>query len=126
MVPKKVQEFVKLRFVLAKDKLHSAELLFKEGQYRDAVSRAYYSMFYAAKAVILLKHYKESDPKTHQGVKVLFNKYFVQTEILGKNFSKMFQIVEEARNDADYKEKADIRKEDAQEITDLAANFSRK
>lgn len=117
---------MKLRLALAKDKLHSARLLLKEGQYRDAISRAYYAMFYAARAVILLKHYRERDPKSHQGVKTLFNKYFIKTEIVEKSFSKMFQIAEEARQDADYKEKARIEKKDAQEIVDMAEQFVKK
>jgi uncharacterized protein (UPF0332 family) len=37
----------------AKRRLDAASHLFKEGFYEDAVSRAYYSMYFAAKALLL-------------------------------------------------------------------------
>ena len=35
---------------VAEEELSSAYLLFESGKYRDAISRAYYSMFHAARA----------------------------------------------------------------------------
>lgn len=126
MVPKEVQKFVELRFKLAKDKIETAHLLCKEGKYRDAVSRAYYAMFYAAKAVILLKNYKYRDPKTHKGVKTLLSKYFIQTKEIEQTFGKMFSTVERARTDADYKETVKITKEDARKAVELTEKFVKK
>ena len=42
-------------FKKAERSLHSAKLLFDDGGYDFAVSRAYYSMFYAAEALLLSK-----------------------------------------------------------------------
>jgi len=126
MVPKKVQKFVKLRFALAINKLQVAKILIKEKQYRDAVSRSYYAMFYAAKAVILLKNYKKRDPSTHKGVRILFSKYFIKTKLIENTFSKMLRAVEEARFDADYGEKVKIYKKNAKEALDLAKKFVEK
>jgi len=39
----------------AEEKLEAAEYLLEGGFYNDAVSRAYYSMFYSAKALLSLK-----------------------------------------------------------------------
>lgn len=38
---------------LAEDKLNHARRIFEIGLFDDAVSRAYYAMFYAAKAALL-------------------------------------------------------------------------
>ena len=40
--------YVKLRLKLARGKLRVARLLHKNEEYRDAISRTYYSIYYAA------------------------------------------------------------------------------
>lgn len=49
----------------AGEKLHAAKYLLKGKYYNDAVSRAYYSMFYAAKALLSTR---DIYPKGHKGV----------------------------------------------------------
>ncbi|WP_250638327.1 HEPN domain-containing protein [Thermococcus siculi] len=49
---------------VAEEELSSAYILFEHGKYRDSISRAYYSMFHAARALILLKG---MTPKKHSG-----------------------------------------------------------
>jgi hypothetical protein len=58
----------------AKDKLKSAHILLKNGQYNDAISRGYYSMYHAAKALLLLKGIH---PKKHAGVISMFGLHYV-------------------------------------------------
>ena len=57
------KEYIKLRIKLAKEKLRVAKLLFENGEYRDVISRAYYSIFYVTKA-FLLSH--GQDPSSHK------------------------------------------------------------
>lgn len=54
-------------------KLRVARKNFADGFYEDAVSRAYYAMFHAAKALLLTKHL---DAKTHSGLINLFNQHY--------------------------------------------------
>ncbi|MDI6654445.1 MAG: HEPN domain-containing protein, partial [Candidatus Hydrothermarchaeota archaeon] len=81
-------EEVKLHLKKAHQKLQATEVLLNNGLYADAVSRAYYAMFHATKAVLLLKGVK---PKTHVGVIKEFGLEFVSEgyvdELLGKSFS---------------------------------------
>lgn len=49
----------------AEEKLRSANLLFENKMFADAISEAYYAMFHAAKALLALKGIY---PKTHAGV----------------------------------------------------------
>lgn len=51
---------VKLLMEKAKRSLSSAELLLEEGDYDATVSRAYYSMFYSAEAILLTRDVKFS------------------------------------------------------------------
>lgn len=119
----KRKKFIRLRFIIAKDKLKSARLLLKAGQYRDCISRAYYAMYYGAKALLLAK---DVDPKTHKGVKALLSEYFVRTKVIDKRFSKMFALIERARGDADYKELVKITRKDGQAAIDFAEKFVKK
>ncbi len=49
----------------ADEKLDSAKLLLENGYFKDAVSRAYYCMYNAARALLLTK---DISPKTHKGL----------------------------------------------------------
>ena len=116
----KQREFVRLRLRLAREKIKSAVILFENRSYRDAISRAYYAVYYAAKAFLL---YHGQDPYTHKGVSVLFHKFCATHNKPDKSFAKMLSIMQEARLNADYKEKVIIAKEDAQEAIVMAKSF---
>lgn len=49
----------------AHEKLEAAKYLYRKGFYGDAVSRAYYSMFFAAKTLLSIRNIY---PKTHRGL----------------------------------------------------------
>ncbi len=48
----------------AYESLESAKILFENGKFNASISQAYYSMFYASKALLSLK---KIYPKTHRG-----------------------------------------------------------
>ena len=50
---------------LSSEDLDTAELLYKNNRYRPSISRAYYSMFYAAQALLISGGF---DTSTHKGV----------------------------------------------------------
>jgi uncharacterized protein (UPF0332 family) len=62
----------------AASKLSAAKVLFREGYYDDVVSRAYYSMHFAARALLLTK---DIAPKTHKGLVSKFGLEFVNTYV---------------------------------------------
>ena len=112
--------YVKLRLKLARGKLRVARLLHKNEEYRDAISRAYYAIYYAAKA-FLLAH--DQDPYSHKGVSVLFHKFCATHKQPDARFAQMLSILQAARIDADYKEKVRISRQDSQEAIDMAGLF---
>ena len=59
----------------AEEKLEAAKYLIKGRFYNDAASRAYYSMYHAAKALLLIR---DVSPKTHKGVIQAFGLEFVK------------------------------------------------
>lgn len=114
------KEYVRLRLRLASDKIEAAALLLENNKYRDAVSRSYYAIYYAAKALLL---YHGRDPHTHKGVDILFRKFCATHKRPQTSFAKMLSVMREARLNADYKEKAHITREDAQEAIEMAKSF---
>ena len=48
-----------------REKLESARILLRTGRFDDAISRAYYAAFYAARALLLLLGV---EARTHEGV----------------------------------------------------------
>ena len=58
--------------------------------YSSVISHSYYSIFYAAKALLLTKGIKTSSPEVHKKTYEGFKKYFVDTGILDVELLKMY------------------------------------
>ena len=101
-----------------KDKLRVAKMLFNEEEHGESVSRAYYGMFHAARALLLEKG---SKPRTHQGVITELGKLF-RDSIDPELISSMSQI-QSLREDADYEPYFDISRQRAGEVIDTARKF---
>ena len=72
-------DLARYRLTDAKEKLASAKILLKEKHFKDSLSRSYYAMFSAVRALLALK---ELDSSKHSGVISLFNQYFVKTNLV--------------------------------------------
>ncbi len=66
----------------------------------SCVNRLYYSCFYMALALIILK--LATRPKTHAGTRNLFNEHFVKTGIVGKQTASFYSELMEKRGESDY------------------------
>lgn len=104
----------------SKEKLRAAEILFKNDEYDDAVSRAYYSSFHAAQAVLLTEGLSAD---THQGVVTLFGLHFVKTGKLDKRFGKILSNLKDDRENGDYEIYSVIDSEVAGEAVQEAREF---
>jgi uncharacterized protein (UPF0332 family) len=69
----------------AKEKLETATKLIEWGAFEDAVSRAYYGAFPAAKAMLASKGF-ETD--SHGGVKTLFHLHFIKSKQIDSKFGR--------------------------------------
>lgn len=83
-------EFAKYRLEKAKEALISAKLLYDNNDLIGTNNRAYYSIFYAIRAVLALERV---DFKKHKDVISYFNKNYVKTEIFPrKKVTVLFHI----------------------------------
>lgn len=83
----------------AENKQKTAVFLFENGQFDDAVSRAYYSAFHAITAILFWKGFTFS---THGQTIGAFNREFIKNGIFPKEFSLMIQDLYENRQIGDY------------------------
>lgn len=114
---------IKKHLKVARRRIHSAELLLKEGELKDAVSRAYYGFFDAASALLLTKGLVA---KTHAGLVTLFNIHFVKTNKIKSRFATLFRKAKEAREQADYEIYREFTEEEVKNIIRTAKEFVRE
>lgn len=89
---------VSYRLESAKEKLKAAVALLADGDYKDSVSRSYYAIFTAARALLATKRL---DSSKHSGVIALFNQHFVKLGVVSKETSKLIERAKVYRERAD-------------------------
>lgn len=80
------KELSKYRLEDSKEKLLSARVLLDDGKYKDSVSRSYYSIFSAARALLSTKGL---DSAKHSEVISLFNQHFAKENVVSKDYGKL-------------------------------------
>ena len=114
-------ELVQYRMERARATLKDAQNLFSQaGTPASVVNRAYYSMFYAALALLATVGQQTSK---HQGVLALFDQYFIKPKILPKEMGRFLHKAFDLRQTGDYEEEAELTEQDAREVLELAAKF---
>jgi len=89
---------------------------------RSIINRAYYSMFYTVLALFLKDGITIKTSK-HAGVISIFDKEFVHTGKIDKNYSKMLHKMFNLREKSDYKELVELSTGDAEEAFKIAKDF---
>lgn len=103
----------RLWLALASEKLKAARTLTDDDFRDDAVSRAYYAMFYAAKAALLSVGVTV---KTHGGVNSEFGRLFVTTGRIEQRYQAMLSQAGEDRLRSDYAPKTRPARESVERI----------
>ena len=83
----------------AREALTSAQNNYAQADYRTAVNRAYYAVFYAANAMLATLGLQRSK---HSGVKAAFQERFIKTGMIEVAYSKDYDETMKKRDIADY------------------------
>jgi len=83
----------------AEKALEGARHLFSVGDYRGALSRAYYASFYAVSAVLLTDG---QSYKKHSAVISAFNKIFLKNSIFDREIGRKYRSLFDLRQLSDY------------------------
>jgi len=98
----------------------AAANLLRDGFTNFAASRAYYSMFYVAQALLLSKDMSFS---SHSAVIAAYGKEFAKTKLLNPEFHRLLLEAQDRRNIGDYGMIGGIEDNEAQEIMDWSKKF---
>jgi len=115
-----MKELIKEELKTAKRRLDAAKLLFRNNMLEDAISRVYYAVFYAAKAMLNSAGY---DAKTHKGLISEFGLRFVKEGIVPKRYGGVLRRIFEARESSDYEIYAIFENTEVKELLKQAEDF---
>ena len=104
----------------ARNSLEAAKLLYANGYFGFAASRAYYVMFYVAEALLIGKSLFFSK---HSAVCSAFGKHFVKTGIVPSEFQKYLVKGMETRHAGDYGKTESVTLESANKQITHAEEF---
>lgn len=113
-------DLARYRLTDAKEKLKSAKILLQEKQFKDSLSRSYYAMFSAVRALLALK---ELDSSKHSGVISLFNQHFVKPNLVDASFGRMLKKAQYSRERSDYGDYVLVTLEETQNQVNNAEKF---
>lgn len=108
------------RLESAEERLKAARVLLERQMYADAVSRAYYAVFQAARAALATR---DLDSKKHSGIIGLFNQQFVKTGILPRDYGKILKNSRDLRQAGDYDDFYLVSREEALMAVENASRF---
>ena len=115
------KDLIQYRLELAREMLRDARLLMdNDGSPISIVNRAYYSVFYAALALLVTA---DVEPNKHSGVLAKFDELFIRQGIFPKEMSRIIHHAFDMRQAGDYQKSKVISTEQASEVLDSAAEF---
>lgn len=118
------KDLIKYRLECARDALHDAHVLNENGGSAvSIVNRAYYSVFYAALALLVTVNV---EPTKHSGVLAKFDEFFIREGIFPKEMSKIIHHAFDMRQAGDYQKSKVITQEQAVQVLELAEEFIEK
>jgi uncharacterized protein (UPF0332 family) len=109
-----------LWLALSEHKLKMAREHLSDGEYRDAVSDAYYAMFHIARAVLATSGVES---RRHTGVVSRFAEFFVKTGKVDRELSRTLMRGLQLRADADYSPRISLNREKATQAVAEAEAF---
>lgn len=117
------RNFVKASLERAEKALKSAKLLEENGELEDAASRAYYTMFHSARALLFSKGVSA---RTHSGTISLFGEKIVRQGILNEEFADMLRKAFDLRQKSDYELYTELDAKLVNEVIKNAEKFIKK
>lgn len=119
---RRIIDLSKYRFGCCHEALEDSKIMYEAGRYKNALNRAYYSIFYGMRAVNALDGF---DNSKHSGVIAHFNQNYVKEGMFPKEASKIIRLASEKREQADYLDFYIASKDEAEAQIERAEIFSR-
>jgi hypothetical protein len=119
-VDSKIQDLITAQIEKSREKLDAAKTLLRESFIDDAISRAYYSMFHAASAVLLSEGITV---ESHSALKTMFGLHLIKTGKIEKKYGQWLNKLKDERENGDYDIFTSFELEDAKNGVNEAEEF---
>ena len=116
------KDFVQASLKLSDRALEGARVLLNEGEFFGAISRAYYAIFHASRAVL---YSKGINSKTHSGLVSLFGKHVIQKGTMPKEFAGILAKALDMRQKSDYEVFTEFEETEVRNLINDAEKFVR-
>lgn len=120
IIDENIRFLIVRRMEQAEETLQDAQLLLSQDRYRSTVNRAYYAMFYAVLGLLQMTAERTSK---HSGAIALFDRLFVKTGLVDRNYSKWFHEAFLIRQKSDYDEISEVTSEEARMVVEHSHEF---
>lgn len=120
LLPDNRTDLMQYRLEMAEERLKSSKILLDAGSYKDSISRSYYAMFTAVRALLAIDG---QDFSKHAGVIAYFQKEYIKNGKIEKKYSKYISQAFQIRNNTDYSDFFIVSVQDAQEQYEKAKEF---
>jgi uncharacterized protein (UPF0332 family) len=95
----KKSDYINYRFKRAEESFDEALIMIENKKWNAAVSRLYYSCYYAVIALLLKSNI---EARSHSGVRTKFSDTFIKTGDIDVKFGKLFSHLADYRQKGDY------------------------
>ena len=120
MITENIKALIEYRLEQADESLQAAAVLLQKELVRPSVNRSYYAMFYAVLALLAVE---KKETSKHSGVISLFDKEFVKSGVIAKDFSRWLHDAFDMRQQSDYAAEPSIFYQDASALFRHATDF---
>jgi len=101
-------DVIQYRRERAKETLAEASILIANNKLLAAVNRIYYAVFYEVSALLLIEDIVSAK---HSGVRGYFNKHFIKTGLIAKEYGDFYNKIFEFRQKSDYEDFVEFEEE---------------
>lgn len=115
-----MNEEIQRHLVQAAECIEDARILLDNDRFAATVARAYYAMFHAATAALLVDDIRR---RSHHGLLSVFGEHLVKTGRIDRRFFEHLREAFERRQQTDYEPLVDVDRQAAQESLDRAVAF---
>ncbi len=98
-------DLVKYRLFRARDTFEDAQILADKQKWNSTINRLYYASYYAVMALLL---YSDLNPATHNGAKSNFTEHYIKTNLISKEYGKIYSQLFTWRQKGDYDDMFDF------------------
>ncbi len=120
MKEEELQALVTYRLQRAEETIEEARVMQRIGHWNACANRLYYAAFYAVSALLVRNGHRATK---HSGIKALFNRHYVKTEVVSKEKGRLYNRLFDLRQEGDYIDFVSLDRETVEPLVSETVDF---